>query len=159
MGYGYWTRENFAEYSASRGRAVTAAGNLESSLTDQQLFTQRSLHPRLNPRGVLRECCDSADHPASVPVILALDVTGSMGAAAAEVARKMNEVMTQLYDTVRDVEFLVMGIGDLSYDRVPVQMSQFESDIRIAEQLDLVYMEHGGGGNLYESGPAQYREE
>jgi len=151
MGYGYWTRENFAEYSASRGRAVTAAGNLDSSLTDQQLFTQRGLHPRLNPRGVLRECCDSADHPASVPVILALDVTGSMGAAAAEVARKMNEVMTRLYDTVRDVEFLVMGIGDLSYDRAPIQMSQFESDIRIAEQLDLVYMEHGGGGNLYES--------
>ncbi len=30
-------------------------------------------------------------------------------------------------------------------------MSQFESDIRIAEQLDKVYFEAGGGGNGYES--------
>ena len=151
MGYGYWTRESFVNYSASRGRAVTAAGHLDSALTDQQLFTQRKLHSRLNPKNVIRECCDSAEHPASIPVILALDVTGSMGSAAAEVAKKMNEVMTRLYEEITDVEFLIMGIGDLTYDRAPIQISQFESDCRIAEQLDLVYMEHGGGGNDYES--------
>lgn len=44
-----------------------------------------------------------------------------------------------------------MGIGDLSYDRFPIQASQFESDIRIAEQLEKVYFEFGGGGNFYES--------
>ncbi len=151
MGYGYWTRDSFISYSADRGRKTDRAGNLDSSLTDQQLFTQRALHPRLDPRNVIRECCDSADHPESVPVILALDVTGSMGPASAEVAKKMNEVMTRLYETLPDVEFLVMGIGDLNYDRAPVQISQFEADIRIAEQLDLVYMEHGGGGNAFES--------
>lgn len=151
MGYGYWTREKFVSYSASRGRTVDAAGRLDSRLTDQQLFTQRALHPLLDPMNVMRECRDSQDHPQSLPVILALDVTGSMGAASAEVAKKMNEVMTALYDRIRDVEFLVMGIGDLAYDRAPIQISQFESDIRIAEQLDQVYMEHGGGGNNYES--------
>ena len=151
MGYGYWTRDSFIDYSAARGRKTDASGNLESRVTEQQLFTQRGLHPRLNPLNIIRECCDSKDHPESVPVILALDVTGSMGKASVEVAKKMNEVMTRLYDTVKDVEFLVMGIGDLSYDRAPIQMSQFESDIRIAEQLDLVYMEHGGGGNTFES--------
>ncbi len=151
MGYGYWTKTSFIDYSTARGRKMDSSGNLDSRTTEQQLFTQRELHPRLNPLNILRECCDSQDHPESVPVILALDVTGSMGAASAEVAIRMNEVMTRLYDTVKDVEFLVMGIGDLSYDRAPVQMSQFESDIRIAEQLDLVYMEHGGGGNAFES--------
>ena len=151
MGYGFWTRDSFMSYSAGKGRHVTASGHLDSSLTDQQIFTQRGLHCRLNPRNVMRECCDSKDHPYTVPVILALDVTGSMGAASAEVARKMNEVMTRLYGSIRDVEFLIMGIGDLSYDRAPIQISQFESDIRIAEQLDLVYMEHGGGGNAFES--------
>ena len=151
MGYGYWTRDSFANYSAARGRTVNAAGNLDSRLTDQQIFIQRGLHPMLNPKNVMRECCDSKDHPGSIPVILALDVTGSMGAASAEVAKKMNEVMTRLYDTVQDVEFMVMGIGDLSYDRAPIQISQFEADIRIAEQLDMVYMEHGGGGNAFES--------
>lgn len=151
MGYGSWTRADFLSYSASRGRRVTASGDLDSSYTDQQLFQQHVLHPRLNPKDVMRECCDSADHPQSLPVILALDVTGSMGPASAQVAKKLNEVMTRLYDQVKDVEFMVMGIGDLAYDRAPIQISQFESDIRIAEQLDLVYMEHGGGGNAFES--------
>ena len=151
MGYGYWTRDSFIRYSEERGRKTDRNGNLDRGLTDRQLFTQQGLHPRLDPRNAMRECCDSADHPESLPVILALDVTGSMGPAAAEVARKMNGVMTRLYDTVKDVEFLVMGIGDLSCDRVPVQISQFEADIRIAEQLDLVYMEYGGGGNCFES--------
>jgi len=151
MGYGYWTRDSFIRYSTERGRTVDAAGRLDSRLTDRQIFTQTRLHPTLNPRGVVRECCDSTDHPETVPVILALDVTGSMGPASVAVAREMNEVMTRLYDRIRDVEFLVMGIGDLAYDMAPIQMSQFEADIRIAEQLDRVYMEHGGGGNDYES--------
>ena len=151
MGYGYWTRGSFINYSAGKGRSVTASGHLDSRLTDQQIFTQWDLHPKLNPRNVMRECCDSEDHPNTIPVILALDVTGSMGAAAAEVAKKLNEVMTRLYGSIRDVEFMIMGIGDLSYDRAPIQISQFESDIRIAEQLDMVYMEHGGGGNSFES--------
>ncbi len=151
MGYGYWTRHDFAAYSASRGRKVDDRGNLDSRLTDQQLFGQRGLHERMNPWKVTRECCDSKDHPKSIPVILALDVTGSMGPASAEVAKKMNAVMTSLYETIPDVEFMVMGIGDLAYDRAPIQISQFEADIRIAEQLDLVYMEHGGGGNAFES--------
>ena len=151
MGYGHWSRKSFETYSASMGRTVSAEGHLDSKLTDQQLFVQRVLHPRLDPKNVMRECCDSDEHPASIPVILALDVTGSMGSAAAEVAKKLNEVMTKLYGRIKDVEFLVMGIGDLAYDRAPIQISQFESDIRIAEQLDLVYMEHGGGGNIFES--------
>ena len=46
---------------------------------------------------------------------------------------------------------MVMGIGDLAYDKAPIQISQFESDVRIAEWLDKIYMEHGGGGNSYES--------
>lgn len=151
MGHGYWTRASFVDYSTRNGRHVNAKGNLDSSLSDAQLFVQRGLHPNLNPLNVMRECCDTQEHPESIPVILALDVTGSMGAAAAEVARKLNEVMTLLYSKVKDVEFMVMGIGDLAYDRAPIQISQFESDIRIAEQLDQVYLEHGGGGNSYES--------
>ena len=83
MGYGYWTRDSFIRYSEERGRKTDRNGNLDRGLTDRQLFTQRGLHPRLDPRNAMRECCDSADHPESLPVILALDVTGSMGPAAA----------------------------------------------------------------------------
>lgn len=151
MGGGSWTAASFSTYSKSVGRTVSANGYLDSSYTAQDLFKANRIQKELNPYNVIRECCDSDEHPCTIPVILALDVTGSMGSAAAEVAKKLNKVMTDLYGSVKDVEFLVMGIGDLAYDRAPIQASQFESDIRIAEQLDKIYFEAGGGGNLYES--------
>lgn len=151
MGGGSWTSKSFRDYSTSRGRTVGVDGTIKGSYSAQDMFAARGLSAVLNPKNVIRECVDSAEHPNTKPVILALDVTGSMGRAAVEVAKQINAVMTELYNKVNDIEFMIMGIGDLAYDRAPIQASQFESDIRIAEQLDQLYFESGGGGNGYES--------
>lgn len=151
MGSGAWNRGSFDNYSRSRGRTLRADGTIDGSYSAQDMFKSRSIDPALNPYGVVRECCDNDEHPNTVPVILALDVTGSMGCTAVEIAKKLNTVMTELYNKTKDVEFMIMGIGDLAYDYAPIQASQFESDIRIAEQLDKIYFEAGGGGNGYES--------
>ena len=151
MGGGSWVAQTYATYSVSKGRSVGLDGSIVNNCSTQEMFTQRKIAPELSPYSVMRECCDTDEHPNTVPVILALDVTGSMGGAAVEVAKKLNVIMTELYGKVQDVEFLIMGIGDLSYDTAPIQASQFESDIRIAEQLDKVYFEGGGGGNACES--------
>ena len=151
MGSGIWRVDTFRSYSSRMGRTVGADGKVAGNLSNQEMFAARKLDPMLDPKDVVRECCDTQEHPETIPVILALDVTGSMGQAAVEVAKELNVIMTRLYQQVKDVEFMVMGIGDLAYDRCPLQVSQFESDIRIAEQLDKVYFEFGGGGNGYES--------
>lgn len=157
MGGGSWTAQNYVSYSNALGRttALNTTGTtiLDSSLNAFQIYKSTRLDSMLNPLNVTRECLDSDEHPETIPVILALDVTGSMGAAAAEVAKKLNEIMTELYksDKIKDVEFCIMAIGDFAYDHAPLQVSQFESDIRIAEQLDKVWFEHGGGGNYSES--------
>jgi hypothetical protein len=152
MGGGTWTTSSFASYSTSKGRSYdTVKCSLAGSYTSQEMYTQKYLNEKLNPKNVLRECLDSDEHPNTVPVILALDVTGSMGDAAVEVAKDINVVMTRLFKDVKDIEFMIMGIGDLACDDAPIQISQFESDIRIAEQMDQVYFEYGGGGNAYES--------
>jgi hypothetical protein len=151
MGCGIWREDTFRSYSRRMGRRVGADGAIAGDLKNQELFAAKTIDPLLNPKNVMRECCDTEEHPATIPVILALDVTGSMGNAAVEVAKRLNIIMTRLYDKVKDVEFMIMGIGDFAYDRCPLQVSQFESDIRIAEQLDKLYFEFGGGGNNYES--------
>lgn len=151
MGSGSWTVNSFASYSTSVGRGLDAGGSVSGDYSAQEMFKQRYIAPELNPKNVIRECCDSEEHPYTRPVILALDVTGSMGGASVKVAKELNVIMTDLYSKVKDVEFLIMGIGDLAYDVAPIQASQFESDIRIAEQLDKIYFEAGGGGNSYES--------
>lgn len=151
MGSGTWTRSAFTDYSTTKGYSIDSTGSIAGSYSNQEMFKSRRLDPALDPKNVIRECCDTDEHPNTLPVILALDVTGSMGQTAVEVAKKLNVIMTKLYEEVTDVEFMIMGIGDLSCDSVPIQASQFESDIRIAEQLDKIYFEFGGGGNNYES--------
>lgn len=152
MGGGSWTRDAMETYTTV-SKKMSLDDYRVSNYSSQQIFTSRHLNPDLDPKDVKRECCDSEEHPNTTPIILALDVTGSMGAAAASVAKKLNDIMTDIYNdnTVPDVEFCIMAIGDLECDRTPIQISQFESDIRIAKQLDEVYFEYGGGGNGYES--------
>ena len=127
--------------------AVADLGSMSAS----QYYTQRSINDRLNPYQVMRECVDSSEHPNTIPVLFAIDATGSMGQTANACASKLNEIMELLYRQITDVEFMVSALGDLSYDSAPFQAGQFESDIRISDQLDLIYFEGGGGGNRFES--------
>lgn len=148
MGSGRWTKESFVSYSAMLGRSYAE----DTGRVSGQTYKARKIDKSLDPREfTVRECVNTEEHPNTIPIILALDVTGSMGEACSETAAALGVIVSNLYDKITDVEFCVMGIGDLAYDDAPVQMSQFESDIRIAEALDKIYMEHGGGGNRFES--------
>lgn len=152
MGGGSWTSASYDAYTKGT-RGMDSVTYAASNLSTQEVYKARTLDKELNPKNVMRECCDTEEHPHTLPVILALDVTGSMGMAATEVAKKLGVIMGDLYDDkdIPDVEFCVMAIGDLYCDWAPIQISQFESDIRIAEQLDKVWFEGGGGGNKWES--------
>jgi hypothetical protein len=153
MGAGTWTTSSFADYTVKTKAMSMDDFTSATNMSAQTVYKSRGLSKALNPYQVMRECCDSDEHPHTLPVILALDVTGSMGQASVKVAQKLNEIMTDLYSDadVPDIEFCIMGIGDLAYDVAPIQISQFESDIRIAEQLDEIFFEGGGGGNAFES--------
>lgn len=153
MGAGSWDTKSFAAYTTSTRGVSVNTFTTATNYTAQDIYKSRRLSDMLNPFNVMRECRDSDEHPQTMPVILGLDVTGSMGDASVRVAQKLNDIMTDLYEDnhIKDIEFCIMGIGDLAYDDAPVQISQFESDIRIAEQLDALYFEGGGGGNNYES--------
>lgn len=153
MGGGSWSEASYCTYSKCAGRFFNAATHvIDTSYTSaSQAYVQNTLSKDLDPKGVTRECRDSPEHPDTLPIILALDVTGSMGKTAIQVQKQLNPIMVDLYRNVKDVEIAVMGIGDLAYDGMPIQFSQFESDIRIAENLDRICFEGGGGGNDYES--------
>lgn len=150
MGGGSWTTASYKSYVSST-RGIDDVNTINTSNINQ-FYTSRKIDPALDPKGVkIRECRDSEEHPNTIPVILALDVTGSMGSACAAVARQLDKIITGLYEDVADVEFMVMGIGDFAYDDAPLQVSQFESDVRICDQLGKIYFERGGGGNMFES--------
>lgn len=120
-----------------------------------QVYSSRAMHKTLDPKGVkIRESRDSTDNPNSTPLIVGIDVTGSMGMIADVIAREgLGTLFTGILDRkpISDPHVMFMAIGDANCDRAPLQVSQFEADKRIIEQLTNIYLEHGGGGNSFES--------
>lgn len=124
-------------------------------LPTQTLFKQTNCHALMNPKGVrARESRDSADHPATLPIVFALDVTGSMGEIPELLARReLPNFMKVLTDCgVADPQILFMAVGDANSDNAPLQVGQFESTAELMDQwLTFSFIEGGGGGQNKES--------
>lgn len=144
MGNARWSTSDWDSYASStKGKSAS------------QIFNAYSMKADMNPKNIkVRESRDSAKNPNSTPIILALDVTGSMGMIAESLAREglgtlVEEILSR--QPVSDPHIMVMGVGDAYCDSAPLQVSQFEADITIAKQLQDLYLEGGGGGNRFES--------
>lgn len=148
MGSGTWTICAYNDVRASRGFDTYAS---TVNYSTQEVFKSSSLNEKLNPYNAVRECCENEEHPNTIPIILGLDVTGSMNRACKACIDGLNDTILKLYENYKDVEIAIAGIGDFSWDRSPFQLSQFESDGRIADNLFDLYIENGGGGNSWES--------
>ncbi|KRD62649.1 hypothetical protein ASE40_02350 [Flavobacterium sp. Root935] len=129
-----------------------------ASKSASEIFTQNALrmaHESMNPNGVIfREARDSDVHPNTVPIILGLDVTGSMGHIPHELIKEgLPKLMGGIIQVgVPDPALLFLGIGDHECDRYPLQVGQFESgDEELDMWLTRTYIEGGGGGNAGES--------
>lgn len=129
-----------------------------ASKSASEIFTQNALrkaHESMNPNGVVfREARDSEVHPNTVPIILGLDVTGSMGHIPHELIKEgLPKLMGGIIQGgVPDPALLFLGIGDHECDRYPLQVGQFESgDEELDMWLTRTYIEGGGGGNAGES--------
>ena len=126
-----------------------------SAMSKGEVFKQRTIHQTFNPAGIaLRESCDSVDNPHSTPIIIGMDVTGSMGMIPDYMARVgIGALVLGILDKkpVTDPHVMVGAIGDIRGDSAPLQMSQFEADNRIAEQITDLFLEGGGGEQDTES--------
>jgi len=144
MGYGNYSLN--AHEALLRGRANIPA---------QQVFKQDKCHPLMNPKDVrLRESRDSAEHPQSLGIVFALDVTGSMGEIPRIMAtQQLPGFMKVLMDCqIRDPQILFMAVGDAVSDNAPLQVGQFETTAELMDQwLTWSYLEGGGGGTGQES--------
>lgn len=146
MGSGRFSSSDWADYSKK-----TYAGR-----TTAEVFKKSEIKSEFDPKNiVVRESRDSDDNPNSTPIIIGLDVTGSMSRVIDSMARKgVPTLCTEIYDRlpVPDPHIMCMGIGDVDMgDRAPLQCTQFEADIRISEQINDIWLEGGGGGNNFES--------
>lgn len=156
MGYSRWEEKDYTSYVKTTGYTTRSR---------EEVFASRNMKDSLNPAKMMvnhgpskgqtiRESIDSNENPNSTPIIIGLDVTGSMGFVAEFVAKEaLPALMGKIYETkpVSDPHLLFCGIGDVYSDEAPLQVSQFEPDIKILEQLRDLWLEGNGGGNNTES--------
>ena len=145
-----------ARYDDDAWRTYSARSTAGKSR--EQIFTQRHMHPDLDPVKVkAREAVDSPANPETTPIILAADETGSMGVLAEQIIRgSLGDIMKELYDRkpVTDPQILCAGVGDVNCDSAPLQVTQFEAAADVlGEQVKNIWLEGGGGGNNGESYP------
>ncbi len=144
MGHGRWDPADWDSFSTTT-----------KTMRADEIFTSYGIKKALDPKEIAyREARDSASNPNSTPIIIALDVTGSMGMIPEYMIKEglgtlVEEILKR--KPVSDPQIMFMGVGDANCDRAPLQVTQFEPDIRAAEQLKDIWIEHGGGGNHFES--------
>lgn len=146
-----WSADIYDRTSAGRLRSGT------TSYTDKINSGEASVeanpimdildHDKNQPR--IRESRDSKNHPNSIPIIVGFDDTGSMDKNPYLVSKDLKKLFSllQRQSFIEDPQIAVCAYGDMYEDYVPIQFGQFESGNEIDEELDSLYIEHGGGGN------------
>lgn len=164
MGSGSYSHEKYRSLASERSYATASrdvlfanssvlASNTAASFNVSARTYNTQIKQEMQNVGV-RECRDSDEHPNSTPIIIALDVTGSM----LDIPHKMiKEQLPYIMGKIQqmgipDPQLLFMAVGDHECDRYPIQIGQFESDTtKIADMLQSFVLEGGGGGNRGES--------
>lgn len=162
MGGGAWDANTYASTTARKVSTGTSFGYTTS--TRSSSYSDWKVHEDLDPKKVngptsplagqnIRESRDSDEHPISTPIAVWFDETGSMGNTPRVLQTKLTELFGLLLRKgyVEHPQILMGAYGDGETDRVPLQASQFESDNRIDDALDNIFLEGNGGGNGGES--------
>lgn len=136
-------------YMNSHSRGVSY-----QSQTREEVFKQREMNKEMDIKGKIREARDSEEHPTSLPIIISLDVTGSMGVIPEYLIKfGFPEIMKKIMDEgTEHPQVCFLGIGDHYTDIAPIQVGQFESSDELLDKwLKIIWLEGHGGGNGGES--------
>ena len=141
MGHGSYSAADWSRLKNSKG--------ISSSSTADDIFSGNKAQEKYLPRFInVRESRYSEDSPNATPIIIGFDSTGSMGYLAAEIAKNaLNKTATMILEKrpVPDPH-LMCAAFTCPGTALAMQVTQFEADIRVVEQLlDFVL----GGGNPY----------
>jgi hypothetical protein len=153
MGSGKWSTDIYDEHNRFKAATGRTAFDYSDTLHKSSRGTWR-VHSSLDPKGCnFRESRDSDEHPESTAIAVMFDVTGSMGGIPVTLQKKLPELLGLLLRKgyVTDPQILFGAIGDATCDRIPLQVGQFESDNRMDENLENIFLEGGGGGQQTES--------
>lgn len=118
-------------------------------------YATTGMRPEFDPKKVIiRESVKSALNPKPTPVIVALDVSGSMGVCVEACRKGLGTIFEQIISraVVSDPHVMAMAVDDVDADPIPLQVTQFEADpVTIGKQIEQLTIVGNGGGNGHET--------
>ena len=95
---------------------------------------------------------DSIETTSDAPLVIACDVTGSMGDWPATIFSKLPYLDKEGKEYLgENMEISFAAIGDIFSDRYPLQVQPFVKGLQLEESLKKLIIEGGGGGSSEES--------
>ena len=85
------------------------------------------------------------------PIIVAIDVTGSMDTWPGEIFDRLPLMYQTLSQYKQDVEICFCAIGDANSDVYPLQVNDFEKGVALEDKIKALGAEGGGGGQISET--------
>lgn len=151
MGGGTWSTAGYAATTKAKIDSGTTFGYDRYARRSGVTEPHESLDPLVTAKNGFIESRDSDEHPNSVPIVIGVDQTGSMGSVPRTVQKKLAGILdlVMLRGYVEDPQIAISAYGDCHADpvRTAVQFSQFESDNRVDDALDNLLLWGGGGAN------------
>jgi hypothetical protein len=133
---GKWSGHDFksarAHYDSHAGRSYAKAKS--TGVTAESLVT------------------DKISTSSTSPLVIMVDVTGSMGSWPATMFSKLPYLEIEGKEYLgADMEIAFGAVGDATCDKYPVQVRPFTKGIDLKDQLEQLVIEGGGGGGSRES--------
>lgn len=123
------------------------------------ILREKKISEHFDPKKAMRNGWECKDFPEQgtkiIPIVWEMDLTLSRGKDITTMFDKlpllMGKIVMENYVPGHVPQVSISGVGDVRYDRFPVQISDFESDLRIDRNMKAIEIEEGGGGNGVES--------
>jgi hypothetical protein len=142
-----WAKPSAYSFDAARKADMAKDADLAAKKGGRTYLTSRKA-PDLEltgPRG------KSLETGSENPILVAVDVTGSMAHWPAAIFDRLPLLYQTLSQYREDVEISFAAIGDATCDRYPLQVTDFDRGAALDEKLGALYGEGGGGGGARES--------
>jgi len=148
------------DYSALTARLSAADSRGESVYEHSAAITKGTIAAKVHSvldvsiansfGNLIRESMDGISNN-SRAIAVGFDVTGSMKRVPQVFVRKLAKLMGLIIKRgyIENPHIMFAGLGDAKYDKVPLQVGQFETGNEMDQALTSIYLEGNGGSNSY----------
>jgi hypothetical protein len=146
-----WDEDTSGWYGSSKYSYSPTASKVRSAAAERaKAAGPRTYQGKSGPNEKIIDPKKSISTQSTNPLIVAIDVTGSMASWPFEIFDRLPLLFNTLSQYRPDVEICFAAIGDGNVDKWPLQVTTFASGFDLEQLLGSLYGE-GGGGDAPES--------